>query len=104
MTSIHITILEKCTLDHTMINFDIPNEVSETVANAYKGFMANYKADSYTITLSHEQISELERVLSWYCECLALYNTLGAGRQTTLDILNGVLDILYKPIEEEENK
>lgn len=81
---------------------DIPHEISSVVATAGTGWMRDYKAEAYTVHLKHEQISELERLVSWYTECLALYNTLGPGKQMTLDILNDTWEALEnaEPIKE----
>jgi hypothetical protein len=77
-----------------MENLEIPHEVSSVVATAGTGWMKNYEAEAYMVYLKHEHISELERLVSWYTECLALYNTLGPGKQMTLDILNEAWELI----------
>jgi hypothetical protein len=58
--------------------------------------------DSYTVILTHDQISELERLVRGYTEMLALYNTLNAGKQMTLDILNEVWEQIDQATRLEE--
>ncbi len=67
------------------------DEEARVFAKADLGWMSTipYK-ESYSITLDHLQISELERLVRGYSEALAQYNTLGAGKQSTLDTLTEV--------------
>lgn len=72
-------------------------EEASVIAKANFGWMADIpEKDSYTIELSHDQISELERLVRGYTEALAQYNTLGPGKQMTLDILNEVWEQIEK--------
>lgn len=86
-----------------MEHLDIPYEIFSVVATAGTGWMKTYEAENYTVHLKHEQISELERLVSWYTECLALYNTLGPGKQMTLDILNETWEQIDQATPVEKN-
>lgn len=72
-------------------------EEAATIAKANFGWMNDIpEKDSYTLELNHDQISELERLVRGYTEALAQYNTLGPGKQMTLDILNEVWEQIEK--------
>ena len=83
------------------------NEFTEdqiaTVTHIDFGWMSEIpQKDSYTVILTHDQISELERLVRGYTEMLALYNTLNAGKQMTLDILNEVWEQIDQATRLEE--
>lgn len=78
---------------------DFTPEQIEVIAKAHFGWMLDIpEKDSYSVVLTHEQISELERLVRGYTEALALYNTLGPGKQMTLDILNEVWERIEEAI------
>jgi hypothetical protein len=76
---------------------EFTKEQLETVASVDFGLMEDLPIkESYSVVLTHDQISELERLVRGYTEMLAQYNTLGPGKQMTLDILNKVWDEIEK--------
>jgi len=73
------------------------DEEVSVIAKANFGWMMDIpEKDAYTIELSHDQLLELERLVRGYTEALAQYNTLGPGKQMTLDILNEVWEQIEK--------
>jgi hypothetical protein len=70
---------------------EFSNEELSTIAKVDLGWMKDIpQKEVYDIHLTHDQISELERLVRGYTEALAQYNTLSPGKQMTLDILNEV--------------
>jgi hypothetical protein len=66
-------------------------DTNAVIALADFGFLRDTSARaSYTVELTALQIAELERLVHGYTEALAEYNTLGPGKQSTLDTLNDV--------------
>ena len=66
-------------------------DTNAVIAHADFGSLRDTSAkDSYTVELTSLQIAELERLVHGYTEALAEYNSLGPGKQSTLDTLNDV--------------
>ena len=80
--------------DELQRDMTFTNEQFEAIL-MYKGWGRSFPETS-TLTFTGAHLMEIERVLYWYTEALAQYNMLGAGRQTTLDILNDALEVIYK--------
>ena len=79
-----------------MNDFPLNNEQIAMLATSDFGMMSAIPVfNTYSITLTHDQISELERLVRIYTDALAMYNTLGPGKQMTLDILNEVYDQIH---------
>lgn len=75
-------------------------EEAATIAKANFGWMSDIpQKDVYNLELTHDQISELERLVRGYTEALAQHNTLAPGKQMTLDILNEVWDQIEKAVK-----